>query len=282
MDTDKLHLQLPPLRKVLSDGAGFAKKSLGQNFIFDETVLDSIASCAFSATENPKDFNVIEVGGGIGSLTRAILKKQVKRLTVIEKDTRCIGFLEQIKKVYGERIEIKEADALEVKANEIGEAPRKIIANLPYNISTVLLMEWVHHINDFSSLTLMFQKEVADRLAATPNCSMYGRLSVLVQAFCNIEIKMVLPPEVFSPPPKVHSSLVHITPKKELCKVSFNDLSRVAKAAFLHRRKMLKKSLQELGNTEELCEAIGVSNDRRPENLNVEDFINLTAYLEGK
>lgn len=274
--------KLPSLKSVIAAAELSAKKSLGQNFILDESILDSIVAAAFSSAENPRDFEVIEIGAGPGGLTRAILKTGVKKLTVIEKDNRCISLLQQIQAVYPDRLEIKEGDALEIKAQDLGTAPKKIIANLPYNISTVLLTEWLQNINRFSSLTLMFQKEVADRLTATPSNSLYGRLSVMSQAFADVCIKMILAPEVFTPSPKVFSALVHIVPKKQPCPVAFTDLEQIVKSAFLHRRKMLKKSLSELGDVAEICSVIGVENTRRPENLSVQDFINITSFLKGK
>ncbi len=273
--------KLPSLQQVIRENSLFTKKSLGQNFILDESFLDKIASVAFEAGENPADFEVVEVGAGPGGLTRAILRAGVKRLVVVEKDARCIPILNQIKDVYGDRLEIIEADALKTDLRKLVGSPRKVIANLPYNISAVLLTEWIKHIADFSSLTLMFQKEVAERIVAEPSTSDYGRLSVIVQAYAKAEIKMFVEPEMFTPPPKVTSALVHIKPLKKPYNVDFAALESVLKTAFLHRRKMLRKSLQAFGDVTEICDKLNIREEDRPENLSVEDFINLTNFIKA-
>lgn len=274
--------KLPSLQQTIKENSLFTKKSLGQNFILDEMFLDKIVSCAFAAGENPADFEVIEIGAGPGGLTRAILKSGVKRLVVVEKDSRCIPILNQIKDVYGDRITIIEADALKTDVRTLTNKPRKVIANLPYNISAVLLTQWIKDIADFSSLTLMFQKEVAERIVAVPSTADYGRLSVIVQAFASPQIKMLVPPEMFTPPPKVTSALVHITPLAKPYDVDFTELENVLKTAFLHRRKMLRKSLQFFGNVEEICKNLNINEQDRPENLTVTDFVNLTDFIKAK
>lgn len=274
--------KLPSLQQTIKENSLFTKKSLGQNFILDEMFLDKIVSCAFAAGENPADFEVIEIGAGPGGLTRAILKSGVKRLVVVEKDSRCIPILNQIKDVYDDRITIIEADALKTDVRTLTNKPRKVIANLPYNISAVLLTQWIKDIADFSSLTLMFQKEVAERIVAVPSTADYGRLSVIVQAFASPQIKMLVPPEMFTPPPKVTSALVHITPLAKPYDVDFTELENVLKTAFLHRRKMLRKSLQSFGNVEEICKNLNINEQDRPENLTVADFVNLTDFIKAK
>lgn len=274
--------KLPSLQQTIKENSLFTKKSLGQNFILDEMFLDKIVSCAFAAGENPADFEVIEIGAGPGGLTRAILRAGVKRLVVVEKDSRCIPILNQIKDVYGDRITIIEADALKTDVRTLTNKPRKVIANLPYNISAVLLTQWIKDIADFSSLTLMFQKEVAERIVAVPSTADYGRLSVIVQAFASPQIKMLVPPEMFTPPPKVTSALVHITPLAKPYDVDFTELENVLKTAFLHRRKMLRKSLQSFGNVEEICKNLNINEQDRPENLTVADFVNLTDFIKAK
>lgn len=274
--------KLPSLQQTIKENSLFTKKSLGQNFILDEMFLDKIVSCAFAAGENPADFEVIEIGAGPGGLTRAILRAGVKRLVVVEKDSRCIPILNQIKDVYGDRITIIEADALKTDVRTLTNKPRKVIANLPYNISAVLLTQWIKDIADFSSLTLMFQKEVAERIVAVPSTADYGRLSVIVQAFASPQIKMLVPPEMFTPPPKVTSALVHITPLAKPYDVDFTELENVLKTAFLHRRKMLRKSLQFFGNVEEICKNLNINEQDRPENLTVADFVNLTDFIKAK
>ena len=274
--------KLPALQQVIRENSLFTKKSLGQNFILDESFLDKIAASAFAAGENPADFEVVEVGAGPGGLTRAILRTSVKRLVVVEKDSRCIPVLNQIKEVYGERLTVVEGDALKTDLRKLTNSPRKVIANLPYNISAVLLTQWIKNIADFSSLTLMFQKEVAERIVAVPDTTDYGRLSVIVQAFAAPQIKMLVPPEMFTPPPKVTSALVHITPLAKPFDVDFTELENVLKTAFLHRRKMLRKSLQSFGDVEEICKSLNINEQDRPENLTVSDFANLTNFIKGK
>ncbi len=274
--------KLPSLQQTIKENSLFTKKSLGQNFILDEMFLDKIVSCAFAAGENPADFEVTEIGAGPGGLTRAILRAGVKRLVVVEKDSRCIPILNQIKDVYGDRITIIEADALKTDVRTLTNKPRKVIANLPYNISAVLLTQWIKDIADFSSLTLMFQKEVAERIVAVPSTADYGRLSVIVQAFASPQIKMLVPPEMFTPPPKVTSALVHITPLAKPYDVDFTELENVLKTVFLHRRKMLRKSLQSFGNVEEICKNLNINEQDRPENLTVADFVNLTDFIKAK
>ena len=272
--------KLPTLQQVIRENSLFTKKSLGQNFILDDTFLDRIALSAFAPNENPADFEVVEVGAGPGGLTRAILRAGVKRLVVVEKDSRCIPILNQIKEVYGERLNVVEADALKTDLAELTNSPRKVIANLPYNISAVLLTQWIKNITDFSSLTLMFQKQVAERIVAAPDTTDYGRLSVIVQAFAKPQIKMLVPPEMFTPPPKVTSALVHITPLEKPFDVSFAELESVLKTAFLHRRKMLRKSLQPFGDVEKICKELNINEQDRPENLTVADFVNLTNFIK--
>jgi len=271
---------LPSLKSVIAKYDLLPKKSLGQNFILDSLILDDIVRSAGSVATG----TTIEVGPGPGGLTRAILRAGANNVIVIEKDDRCILALNEIKESLSEsdaNITIINGDALEIKTETLGTEPRRVIANLPYNISAILLMHWLRHITSFSSLTLMFQKEVADRIVASPGTRAYGRLSVMAAAFTDASIKMILPPSAFTPAPKVTSALVHFTPKKDQPLVDFDDLETVAKVAFNQRRKMLRSSLKPLGDALKICEAAGIASDLRAENLPVEDFIKIALFLKG-
>jgi 16S rRNA (adenine1518-N6/adenine1519-N6)-dimethyltransferase len=271
---------LPPLKSVIAKYDLSPKKSLGQNFILDSLILDDIVRAAGPVTTG----TTIEVGPGPGGLTRAILRAGASNVIVIEKDERCISALNEIKESLSAsetNITIINSDALEIKTETLGTEPRRIIANLPYNIGAILLTSWLKHITSFSSLTLMFQKEVADRIVAIPGTRAYGRLSVMTSAFADASIKMILPPSVFTPAPKVTSALVHFTPKKDQPPVDFDTLETVAKTAFNQRRKMLRSSLKPLGDVAKICEATGIASDLRAENLSVADFIKIALFLKG-
>lgn len=273
--------KLPSLQSVISEYGLSAKKSLGQNFILDKNLLEKIARLSFSSIEETSLGSVIEVGPGPGGLTRALLNIGVRDLIVIEKDERCLEALELIRNKYPNNLRIIPGDALKVNFSEIGQHPKRIIANLPYNISTLLLIKWLKNIKDFSSLTLMFQKEVAERITAVPGTSSYGRLSVLSQWLCETKIKMILGPNSFIPAPKVSSALVDFTPRSEpLAPASFEFLERVVATAFNQRRKMLRSSLKPLGNPEELCKIANISSTLRAENVPIISFCAIAKYLE--
>lgn len=256
-----------------------AKKTLGQNFILDTNLLTKMAKMALVGT-HPK--TVIEIGPGPGGLTQALLEQGVT-LTAIEKDARCIAVLQELKELYPDRFHLLNADALTIHEAELGEAPRVIVANLPYNISTLLLAKWLSEINAFEALTLMFQKEVADRLMAKPDSKTYGRLSVLTQWLCVVDELMVLPPAVFTPRPKIMSSLVRLTPRQNPIPADFKTMERVLAAVFNQRRKMLRSSLKPLGCPELLCDKAGIDGTKRAENLTVADYCRLAqvVFQEG-
>ena len=273
---------LPPLREVVERYDLIAKKALGQNFIFDTNLLDKIVRSAKS--RDPAPFNegtVVEVGPGPGGLTRAILENGAKHLAVIEKDARCLPVLNDIKEAYPNRMTALQADALTVDPAELGGAPRCVIANLPYNVGTALLTGWLKHAKDFSSFTLMFQKEVADRLVAAPATDGYGRLSVLTQWLCEAEILFTVDRSCFTPPPKVTSAIVFLRPREKPAAPARSDLlERITAAAFGQRRKMLRSSLKTIGNVEKLCEAAGVEPTVRAETVSVEAFCAMARCLE--
>ena len=268
---------LPPLREVIARHGLMAKKSLGQNFILDLNVTRRIARAA-----GPFDgFDVIEVGPGPGGLTRALLETGTRRVVAIERDPRALAALQELATAYPGRLELVEGDALELDPAALTDAPRKIVANLPYNIATALLLRWLDNIGAYDGLTLMFQREVAERLVAVPRSPAYGRLSVIVQWLAEPKILFDLPPRAFVPPPKVTSSVVSLVPRPmPLAPADKATLERVTAAAFGQRRKMLRASLKSLGvPVEALLAAAGVMPTARAEELSVAEFCALARAL---
>ena len=277
-----MNAPLPALKEVIARYGLSAKKTLGQNFILDTNLLDKIVRS--SKQRDPEPFNtgtVNEVGPGPGGVTRAILENGAKHVTAIEKDERCLELLQDIQAAFPERLNVLNADALNVAADQLGSAPRSVIANLPYNVGTLLLTGWLKRINAFSSLTLMFQKEVADRLAARPKTPGYGRLSIITQWLCETEILFYVPPSCFVPPPKVTSAVVFLKPRAHpLAPAKLELLEKVTAAAFNQRRKMLRSSLKTLGNPDELCAAANVPVTARAEEIDIEAFCAMARLLE--
>ena len=254
-----------------------ARKSLGQNFLLDLNLIARIARAA-----GPLDaINVVEIGPGPGGLTRALLSTGATGVTAIERDQRCVGALQELLAAYPDRLRVIAEDALEVDPKNLVPPPRKIVANLPYNIATALLLRWLPDLGAYESLTLMFQKEVAARLAAKPRTSAYGRLSVLVQWTARVTALFDVAPRAFVPAPKVISTLVRIEPRAEpLSPCRRADLERVTAAAFGQRRKMLRQSLKSLGvDPESLLSGTGIAPTRRAEELSVEEFCALARAL---
>jgi len=269
---------LPPLREVIERHELRAKKSLGQNFLLDLNLTSKVARAAGDLT----DATVIEVGPGPGGLTRALLAHGAKRVVAIERDERCLGALEEISAHYPGRLEVIAGDAMRADFSALapGESVR-IVANLPYNIGTELLVRWLTPPAwppFWSSLTLMFQKEVAQRIVAKPGDDAYGRLGVLAGWRTQARIVFDLPPQAFTPPPKVTSAVVHIVPREHPLPVDGKKLARVTEAAFGQRRKMLRQSLKALGG-ERLLDAVGIDGTRRAETLSVEEFVALANAL---
>ncbi len=267
---------LPPLREVLDSNDLRAKKSLGQNFLLDLNLTDKISRQAGDVT----DCNVIEIGPGPGGLTRALLKQAPKTVTAIEFDPRAITALQDLKNMADGNLSIIEADALKTNLLDIVEAPRALVANLPYNIATPLLVGWLKQIYDdsqnFRSMTLMFQKEVAQRITAKPGEKAYGRLAILSQWLCSAHIKMDIPPSAFTPPPKIVSSVVHFIPRQNLTeKPDFKAVEAVTAAAFGQRRKMIRSSLKSYLPA---IEALGLNPEERAENLTIENYIALAKF----
>ena len=266
---------LPPLRNVIERHGLQAKKSLGQNFLLDLNLTGKVARTAGDLSAA----TVIEVGPGPGGLTRALLMHGAASVVAIERDARCIAALEEISAAYPGRLTIIEGDALTADfATLAGDTDDvRIVSNLPYNIGTELLVRWltVEPWPPFwRSLTLMFQREVAERIVAAPGSEAYGRLGVLAGWRAQARITFDVPRQAFTPPPKVTSSGVHLTPREQPLPAPLRALERVTQAAFGQRRKMLRQSLKALGGEAMLAE-VGIDPTRRPETLTVAEFVAL-------
>ncbi len=274
---------LPQLREVIARHGLSARKSLGQHFLLDSNLTARIARAAGDLANG----TTIEIGPGPGGLTRALLDAGAARVIAIEKDRRCLDALAELASALPGRLEVIEADALEAETGRLGEPPRRIVANLPYNISTPLLLRWLRELFEepetYESLILMFQKEVAQRLAAAPGSRAYGRLAVITQWLCEVEPLFDIRPQAFTPPPKVTSTLVALRPRLEpLHPVSWAALERVTAAAFGQRRKMLRQSLKSLGGDPiALLAAAGVAETSRAEEITLDAFCALArAFFE--
>ena len=273
--------KLPPLREVIAAHGLAAKKQLGQNFLLDLNLTSRIARTAGSLS----DHTIIEVGPGPGGLTRALLAEGAKKVIAIERDERTLPALAEIAAAYPGRLEVISGDALEIDYRSLVDGPARIVANLPYNIATPLLIGWVA--SDpwppwFDSLTLMFQREVAERIVATPADKQYGRLGVLCGWRTNARIAFNVDRNAFVPPPNVTSSVVHLTPKPVSGDVAVRDLEAITKAAFGQRRKMIRQSLKATGvPVDKLLAAAGLSGQERAEELPVEAFLAMAKALRA-
>jgi 16S rRNA (adenine1518-N6/adenine1519-N6)-dimethyltransferase len=268
---------LPPLREVIARHGIAARRSLGQNFILDLNLTRRIARAAGSLRET----TAIEIGAGPGGLTRALLEEGAARIVAIERDPRCLAALRELAALYPGRLELVDGDALTLDPVELSTPPRRIVANLPYNIAVPLLLRWLDRIAEYESLTLMFQREVAERLVAAPRSTAYGRLSVIVQWLCEPKIVFDLPARAFVPPPKVTSSVVSLRPRPApIAAAPKAALERVTAAAFGQRRKMLRASLKTLGvSPEPLLAAAGIAPTARAEELSVAEFCALARVF---
>ncbi|AWI56521.1 16S rRNA (adenine(1518)-N(6)/adenine(1519)-N(6))-dimethyltransferase RsmA [Sinorhizobium fredii] len=268
---------LPPLRDVIQRHGLDAKKALGQNFLLDLNLTQKIAR-----TAGPLDgITVIEVGPGPGGLTRAILALGAKKVVAIERDPRCLPALAEISGHYPGRLDVVEGDALKVDFESLGEGPVRIIANLPYNVGTQLLVNWLlpeRWPPFWQSMTLMFQREVALRIVAGADDDHYGRLGVLCGWRTKARLAFDVPPQAFTPPPKVTSTVVHLEPTDNPTPCAVSALEKVTQAAFGQRRKMLRQSLKPLGG-EALLGKAGIDPQRRAETLTVEEFCRLANCL---
>ncbi|MEY1555253.1 16S rRNA (adenine(1518)-N(6)/adenine(1519)-N(6))-dimethyltransferase RsmA [Yoonia sp. R2331] len=273
---------LPPLRHVIDEHGIAAKKSLGQNFLLDLNLTAKIARLAGDLTGT----DVLEVGPGPGGLTRGLLAEGARRVLAIEKDPRCLPALDQIAQRYPGRLRVIGGDALDVDVAQHLTPPYKIAANLPYNVGTELLVRWLSPPDwppQWSSLTLMFQREVAQRITAQPGSKAYGRLAILAQWRSDPRIVLDLPPEAFSPAPKVSSAVVHLTalPAPRF-PADAATLSRVVAAAFNQRRKMLRSALKSVSpQIEDHLIAAGIKPTERAEQVGLEAFCALARSLAG-
>jgi len=268
--------ELPPLREVIARHGLAASKALGQNFLFDGQLLKRIAAV-------PGDLDgaeVLEVGPGPGGLTRALLAAGA-RVTAIERDRRCIPALAELSEAYPGQLTVIEGDALAVDAPSLFTGRPHIVSNLPYNVGTALLVGWLSGAWEpwWQSCTLMFQKEVAERIVAKTNDDHYGRLAVLAQWRSTARIAMPVHRSAFTPPPKVMSAVVHLTPVEAPEAVNFAVLERLTGAAFGQRRKMLRQSLKGVPGALDALERIGVEATRRAETLSVADFTALAKAV---
>ena len=267
---------LPPLREVIARHGIAAKKSLGQNFLLDLNLTARIAHAAGRLS----DATVIEIGPGPGGLTRALLAEGAPRVIAIERDERCLAALAEIAQRYPGRLEIVAGDALATDTAAYARGRTLIVANLPYNIATPLLIGWLRTEPWppwYESLTLMFQREVAERIVARAGDDAYGRLAVLAGWRAESEILFDIPPRAFTPPPKVTSSVVHLIPRPRPLPCDPTMLERVTAAGFGQRRKMLRQSLKSLGvDPALLLSAAGIDGTRRAEEIDIPGFVALT------
>jgi 16S rRNA (adenine1518-N6/adenine1519-N6)-dimethyltransferase len=267
----------PPLREVIARHDLAAKRSLGQHFLLDGNLTARIVREAGELAGR----HVVEVGPGPGGLTRALLASDAASVTVIEIDRRAVAAMHELEALAGGRLRVIEADALRLDLATLVPPPRIVVANLPYNIASPLLVGWLRQATSFERMTLMFQQEVAERICAPPDTEGYGRLGVLAQWTCETDIVLRLPPTAFVPPPKVWSAVVGLVPRgvqppPEL----FARMERLTAAAFGQRRKMLRGSLKGLGG-EALLARAGIAGDRRAETLDVAEFDRLARLLAG-
>lgn len=269
--------KLPPLRDVIRDHNLTAQKGLGQHFLLDLNLTARIARSAGDLSTG----TTIEIGPGPGGLTRALLD-QGAQVIAIEKDQRCIAIQNELAETYPGKLNVVMGDAQAIDIATLGKMPRRVVANLPYNIGTDLILTWLDTPQAFASITVMVQKEVAERLAADPGSKQYGRLSVFAGWRWQVRKDFDVNPKAFTPPPKVESSIVHLIPHPEpLAEADATTLSRVTAAAFGQRRKMLRTSLKSLGDAEALCAAVGVPATTRPEQVDIATFCALAREVDG-
>ena len=265
---------LPPLREVIAKFQLSTKRSLGQHFLLDTNLTDRIARIA-----KIEGATVIEIGPGPGGLTRSLLHQGAEKVIAVEKDQHCLTALEDLRRIYPDRLTLLKADALNLDLTHLSSSPCNIVANLPYNISTVLLINWLQHIEHVERMTLMFQKEVAERLTASPSTKEYGRLSVIVQWLCEVKPQFNVDSKAFLPPPKVASSVVTLIPRsKPVANADWQFLEKVTFAAFNQRRKMLRSSLKDFNFD---FRALELDPTLRAENLTVEQFCRLARSATG-
>lgn len=273
---------LPTLRETVDFYGLMANKALGQNFLLDSNITDKIIRQSL-AQQNISDFrqvNIIEIGPGPGGLTRSILKAEPRSLTVVEMDSRCIQIMKDLQVETDTPMHIINGDALLFDPTENIPSPRQIISNLPYNVSVPLLLKWLSQISEFSALTLMFQKEVAERITASTHSKDYGRISIIAQLTCSIKKLFDLNPECFTPAPKIWSSVLLFQPLENA--ITAKDIAKIEKItalAFGQRRKMLRQSLKSFNNITDKLEQIGISPTARAEEIPPQKFLELSRLL---
>ena len=265
-------IELQSLRTVINKFGLSPKKNLGQNFLLDQNITDKIVRVAGLKANQ----NILEIGPGPGGLTRSILSTNPKSLTVIEQDSRCIAALEELKEIYPQLV-IFNDDAIKTKEENIVAPKTKIIANLPYNIGTLLLCKWLENVSFWQDFTLMFQKEVAERIVAEPGSKDYGRLSVICQLLCDTEMHFNLSPEAFYPPPKITSSVISLYPKQQQMPAHIiHAVQFICKILFNQRRKMLRVTMKQVHpDLTGLIDNTGIGLTQRPEELSVAQFVQL-------
>ena len=265
---------LPPLREIIAQHDLRASKKLGQNFLLDLNITDKIVRQAGDLT----GVNVVEIGPGPGGLTRSLLMAGAQSVTAIEFDPRAVAALQSLQDAAQGRLRVIEGDAMVIDPLEVADAPRMIVANLPYNIATPLLVRWLAHIHAdpgaYQGMALMFQREVADRICAAPGAKAYGRLGVLSQWLCDAHRVVDLPPGAFTPPPKVSSAVVRFVPKAaQEDRAPFSVMEKITAAAFGQRRKMIRSSLKLYADALAEC---GIDDTQRAEELSVSDYDRLS------
>jgi 16S rRNA (adenine1518-N6/adenine1519-N6)-dimethyltransferase len=269
---------LPPLREIIARHQIATRKSLGQHFLFDLNLTRRIASAAGDLS----DVHVIEVGAGPGGLTRALLETNAASVLAVERDQRCVRALHELADAVPGRLQVVAADALTANLADLSPPPRRVIANLPYNVGTQLLLNWLSQASAFVGFTLMFQKEVAERITAAPGSKVYGRLSVLCQWLTETRLLFDVAPTAFVPPPAVTSSVVAMEVRgAPLAPARQEDLEFITRLAFGQRRKMLRRSLQSVGGAEILAQA-DITETARAEELTVHQFCALANALEAR
>ncbi len=271
---------LPPLREVIAKYGLDANKALGQNFLLDEQLLSRIAAIPGELN----GVNIFEVGPGPGGLTRALLRAGAC-VTAVERDARCIPALTELSSYFPNQLTVIEGDALTINPSEHIDGDYHILSNLPYNIGSALTVKWLSEQQwppKWLSLSLMFQKEVADRIVAKPNSKAYGRLSILASWRSDAHIAMKVHRSAFTPPPKVMSAVVHIVPKENPTGVSLSTLENITARAFGQRRKMLRQSLKSIEGALQALETNNIASTARAEVLSVEQYIIISRYLDNK
>lgn len=271
---------LVSLKQTVEQYGLLAQKSLGQNFLLDMNITDKIVRLSLEK-QGLKDFsghNVCEIGPGPGGLTRAVLEAEPKSLTVVEMDKRCVWIMNDLKEHYPSLQNIILGDATKHNVAELISAPRQVVSNLPYNVSVPLLLGWLLDIKSYSALTLMFQKEVAERILAPTRCKDYGRISILAQLSCKVEKLFDLPPECFTPAPKIWSSVLLFQSREDAPTADvLKKIEKVTAAAFGQRRKMLRQSLKNMPTVLEKCEQNDIPLTARAEELTPQEFLKISV-----